>query len=279
MFQQAIQTLVVGIDFSDYSKLVVRQAKYLAKKWQTQIVLVYAMSEPITYEPTLYAAYANFYDPEHFKRRIYKTYSVTSQEVTVVCEHDVPSALLARVAAKFAQPLIMVGSVGMSGFTRLIFGSTAQNLALQSKCPVWIHRGDRIINPLRVMIPHDLTSQSNRSLDLLQKLSLLQPSTAEIFYVKDQVFPVLDYKEYMKRKNQVEQATTDKISQVLKNYKSIPLVTREGGVPDKVLRRTRKFDLVVMTHHHSTGLFSKSMTVELLKKIKTPMLIVPSNED
>lgn len=275
MFQQPFKTIIVGVDFSDYSKLVFRQAKLLAKLWKTKIVLVHAMSEPVEYAPTLYTSFPNFFDPAHTKRRLLKTYAVNAKEVEIYAESEVPSRLLMQVAEKYPQCLVMIGSIGMSSFTRLFFGSTAQNMALQTKFPVWIHRGQKTVKPDRIMIPHDLTAKSNKSLDLLQQLSLLQPVKAEIFYVKDQVFPVLDYKEYVRMQSKLTLDTLNKMRQVLKNYRSIPIAVREGEVIEKILRRTSKFDLLVMTHYHSGGFFAKSTTAELLKKIKTPVLIVP----
>lgn len=275
MFQQAFKTIIVGVDFSDYSKLVVKQAKLLSKLWKTRLVLVHAMSEPIEYAPTLYNAFPDFFDRTHYKRRLLKTYAVNENEVDIYVEREVPSALLMQVAEKYPQCLVMIGSVGMSGLTRLLFGSTAQNMALQAKFPVWIHRGQKTVKPQRIMIPHDLTVKSNRSLDLLQRLSLLQPVKAEIFHVQDQVYPVLDYKEYARMKSKLNQKTFDQMQQVLQNYRPIPVTVREGDVVEKILRRTRKFDLLVMTHYHSSGFFSKSTTATLLKKIKMPVLIVP----
>lgn len=275
MFQEAFKTIIVGVDFSAYSKIVVKQAKLLCKLWNTKLVLVHAMTEPVSYQPTLYSPpVAIFFDPKHYKRRILKTYAIDESEVEIFTEPDVPSSLLKSVAETYPQCLVMVGSVGMSGLTRLIFGSTAQSMALSTKFPVWIHRGEKVINPKKIMIPHDLTAKSNRSLDLLKQLNLMEPSSAEIFYVQDQVFPVLDYKNYVKLQNKVLTETSDKISQVLKNYRAIPIQTRSGDVTEKILKRTRKFDLLIMTHHGPSGFFSVSQTAELLKKIKTPVLIV-----
>lgn len=273
MFQQAFKTIVVGVDFSDYSKLVVKQARFLCKLWNTKLVLVHAISDPVIYAPSLYISFPNLLDSKHYKARILKTYGIKNSEVKIFAERDLPSELLINVSNKYPQSLIMVGHKGMGALASFFFGSTAQSLAIKSKKPVWIHRGLKVIQPKKILIPHDLSLKSNQAVDIVKKLSLSEPLSAEIFHVQDKVFPILDYKQYVKLQAQLEENTKQKVSESLKNYRDIPVVTRQGRVSDKILRRSNKFDLLVMTHHNPTGLFSKSETASLLKKVKTPVLI------
>lgn len=278
MFQQAFKTIVVGVDFSDYSKIVVKQAKYLCKIWNTKLVLVHAISDPVEYAPSLYISFPNVLDHKHYKARIIKNYNIKTTRVDVYAERDIPSALLQHIAGNYPQSLIMVGHKGLGALASFFFGSTAQSLALRSKIPVWIHRGPKIIQPRKILIPHDLTLKSNRSIDIVKKLSLTEPVSAEIFHVQDKIFPILDYKEYVRLQKELEKSTQQRVSEVLQNYRYLPLVTRQGQVTDKILRRTNKFDLLVMTHHKPTGLFSKSETASLLKKVKTPVLILHDDD-
>jgi nucleotide-binding universal stress UspA family protein len=278
MFQQAFKTIIVGVDFSNYSKIVVKQAQYLCKLWNTKLVLVHSISDPVVYASNLYISFPNVLDSKHYKSRITKTYSIKSSEVKIIAERDIPSELLERIADKHPQSMIMVGYTGMSALASFFFGSTAQNMAMKSKHPVWIQRGKKIIEPKKIMIPHDLTLKSNKAIDIFQKLALTEPLSAEIFHVQDKVFPVLDFNQYMQLQKKLILNTRTKISETLKNYRSIPVVTRQGAITDKILRRTNKFDLLIMTHHNPTGLFTKSETASLLKKIKTPVLITHTND-
>jgi nucleotide-binding universal stress UspA family protein len=273
MFQQAFKSIIVGVDFSDYSKLVVKQAMYLSKLWETKLILVHAISDPVEYAPSIYISFPNILDSKYYKSRIIKTYGVKSANVEIYAERDIPSELLQKIAEKYPQSMLMVGYTGMSDLSRFFFGSTAQNVALKAKNPVWIQRGQKVIKPDKILIAHDLTAKSNRSLDIIKKLALTEPLSAEIFHVQDKVFPILDYKQYIKMQKQLLMSTGQKISDVLKNFREIPLSIRQGGVTDKILRRTNKFDLLVITHHNPTGLFSKSETADLLKKIRKPILI------
>lgn len=278
MFQQAFKTIVVGVDFSDYSKIVVNQAKLLCKLWNTKLVLVHAISDPVEYAPSLYISFPHLLDRKHYKSRIIRTYNIKTSHVEIIAERDIASELLQRIAEERPQSMIMVGHKGVGAFTSFFFGSTAQNLAMKAKVPVWIHRGTKLIKPRKIMIPHDLSLKANRSIDIVKKLALAEPISAEIFHAQDRVYPILSYEEYTRLQKKLAKSTQERVSETLQKYRDLPLVMRQGNVTDKILRRTNKFDLLVMTHHNPSGLFSKSETLKLLKKVKTPVLITHTDD-
>lgn len=273
MFQQAFKTIIVGVDFSAYSKTVVSQAKLLSKLWKTKLVLVHAIHDPVEYSPSLYMSFPNLISDKSYEERMMKLYGVKSTSVKVVARRGTPAALLIETAGKYPKPLIMAGHRGQGPMAEFFFGSTAQMLALKSSVSVWIHRGRKVIRPERILIAHDLSEEANVSIDIVKQLELASPLSYEVFFVKEKAFPVLDYKTYLAIDKRITRQNQLKLGNIFKRYPCLPFVSANGEVTDKIAKRTAKFELLIMTHHNPTGLFKKSETAELLKKVKTPLLV------
>ncbi|MFZ3230700.1 MAG: universal stress protein [Pseudobdellovibrio sp.] len=274
MLQQYFKTIIVGVDFSDYSKIVVKQAQLLGQLWNAKLVLVHAIQDPIEYAPSIYnLSYPNLSSPKTYLIRMSKKYEIEKKSATLIALYGSAVPLLLQTAKKYPEPLIMIGHRGQNKISTFMFGSTAQELIKKSKKSLWIHRGSKVVHPQKILIPHDLSIESNRSIDVVRKLSFENPSSYEVFFVKEKEFPVLNYKDYPLVEGAFLKNAQAKIKNIFKEYPEVSFVTAKGNVTNKIVKHTKKFDLLVMTHHSPTGLFSKSETIELLKDIKTPMLV------
>lgn len=273
MFQKAFKTIIVGVDFSDYSKLVVKQAQALCKIWNTKLVLVHAIHDPVVYNPTLYISFPNIIDDKSYAERIEKTYKISKKNVKIIAQRGTPASLLVEIAKKFSSPMIMVGHKGQNQLVEFFFGSTSQNLALNSEFPVWIQRGQKIIKPNKILIPHDLSKESSRAIDIVNNLNLKTPINYEVFHVKQKAFPVLDYQTYQSAEKHLANVRKTKIRNILKHYPHIHIETADGDVTRKIVKKTKDFDLLVLTHHNPTGLFNQGETAQLIKKVKTPIVV------
>lgn len=277
MFKETFETIIVGVDFSDYSKLVVKQARSLCKLWKAKLILAYAIQDQVDYSAAVEFSFPNMIDEQSYESRVKKIYKVSeSSSDVVVAEYGIPSSLLTKISEKNPNSLIMVGYKGHSPLANFFFGSTAQSLALKCKSPVWIHRGEKVIQPNRILIPHDLSLKSNLAIDIVEKLALVNPLTYEVFFVKERPFPVLDYKTYKQLEQKMFRRAKNKTEHLLQAYPRINFNSVDGEVTEKIVQRTHKFDLLVMTHHTPTGLFTLNETVELLKKVKVPVLVIHS---
>lgn len=274
MMQSAFKHIVVGVDFSDYSKILVKQARLLCELWGTKLVLVYAIHDQVEYMSTMYAGFPNLLSEKDYQKRLRKTYEVKDISTQIVARHGLPSVLIQETALRFPDSMMMIGHKGQSKIESFIFGSTAQALAANAKTPLWIHRGSKVVRPQKVLIPHDLSLESNRSIDVIEKLSLAMPVSYEVFYVKKKPFPILNFKTDIQKGRQIIEKTKERVDNFLKDYPQVPFVTASGKVTSKIAKRSEKFDLLLMTHHNTTGIFSKSETENLLDKVKTPLLIL-----
>lgn len=275
MLEQNIKTIVVGVDFSSYSKTVVKQARLLCKLWKTNMVLVYAIQDPIEYAPAIYVPFPNRLSSEDYQNQMKKTYAVKGKGTEVIASRGgTPSETIMRIANKYPNSMIMAGYKGVTPIGEFFFGSTAQSLVLKSKHPVWIHRGNKVIKPEKILVPHDLSLESNKSIDMLKDLSLASPVKYEVFFVDQHPFPVLDYKTYTIAEKKRMDANFAKIRHLKNEYPNLPFVAAKGKVTNKVVKKAKKFDMLVMAHHNPSGIFTGSETIDILKHVNKPTLIV-----
>lgn len=274
MFQHPFETIVVGVDFSPYSKVVVKQAKLLARTWKAKLVLVHAVENPADYAMSMYG---RIYLPDlpaskEHAARIKKAYGPLGPSVQVIAKSSTPVRLVLETAEKCKHPLIFVGYKGFNRIPEFFFGSTAQQLALRSKHPVWIHRGNKIVLPKKILIPHDLSTASNHSIDVVEKLALASPISYEVFHVNRQPFPILDYNNFQNMRGRMRSEESAQIRKLLRTYPRIRVTQNDGDVTEEIVKRSKDFDVLALAHHNK-GLFSRSETVSLMRKVRTPLIV------
>jgi nucleotide-binding universal stress UspA family protein len=139
------KTIIVGVDFSSYSKRVVKQAKYLSRTWKAKIILVHSVHEIFDYaNPHLmFAMFPSMPSIGTYVSRIRRFYNFEHQK-DIVVGYDSPAQMILKTAKKYPEPLILVGYRGHSPIVEFFIGSTAQELIRKSKFPVWIQRGNEI---------------------------------------------------------------------------------------------------------------------------------------
>lgn len=274
MFINPIEHVIVGVDFSPYSKLVVKQAKRLCALWGAQLVVVHAVHDPLIYSPILFVPVPVPLTEAQYKRRIKKEYHLKLGTIKIFAQHGDPTALLNKFAKKFRHSMIIAGYKGHNQVAEFFFGSTAHSLIQKAKAPLWLHRGDKVVTPSKVLIPHDLTKESNRSIDLFKKLSLRQPTSYEVMFVRERPFPVLDYALYKMTERKMLLDEQGKIQYLLGKYPRLPFFTTAGNITEKIVKRTKQFDIILMTHHNQNGIFARNETARLLSSVNKPLFIV-----
>lgn len=273
MLQQKIQTIIVGVDFSAYSHVVADQAKLLSKLWKAKLVYVHAIQDPIEYAPALYYPFPNRLSNEFYQKEVMKIYK-TGKNAEVIAVRGMPSASILETAGKYPHPMIIAGYKGVRPVAEFFFGSTAQSLALNAKIPVWIHRGNKTVKPEKVLIPHDLSLESSHSIDTVKELSLVAPMKCEVFFVQQRPYPVLDYTSYTLAEKHMLENSTAKVKDLKKKYPHVRFSASKGDITAKITKKSKKFDMMVVTHHNPAGFLNPSQTAALLKNVNKPTLIV-----
>ncbi len=275
MANRKIKTLIVGVDFSKYSKVVVQQAKMLSEKLKIPIVYVNIFEQPYVSEWILKTALAEL--ERHFEKEIRKTYKLNKKDKVIVrCGQAFQHIL--DIAKKFTNPLIVVGHRGKSGvFARFFIGSTAERLALKSPFPVWIHRGKRPIFPKHVLVPCDLTKRGRHALDSVKAMGFGSNLQVELYHVIQPPFPVLDYAAWSNTYERIKEKNISMIRMFKKKNPGLKVVEIEGDINEEIEQQSRKFDLVAITPREHKGSFASfgSVTSKVVRQGDTSVLVVP----
>jgi nucleotide-binding universal stress UspA family protein len=138
-----IQRVLVGVDFSDSSRLALERAAEWAAKLGAPITAIHVLQPPA---PMLPEAQIALPDPSWLKAM-----EDHAREHLEAMIQDIPRA---TVAVKWGSPaeelvseatpesLLVVAQVGHSGLERLLFGSTASRVVKHAPCDVLVVRGE-----------------------------------------------------------------------------------------------------------------------------------------
>ena len=138
-----IQRVIVGIDFSESSKLALERASSWAARLEVPLVAMHVLQPPA---PMLPEAQIALPDPEWLK-----SMEVHAHEHLAAMVKDIPGAM---VSVKWGSPaeelvgeatsdcLLVVAQVGHTGLERLLFGSTAARVVKHAPCDVLVVRGE-----------------------------------------------------------------------------------------------------------------------------------------
>lgn len=272
------QTVIVGVDFSKYSKVVLKQATELAKQFNAKLVVVYAnLGEYLTASPDFIIP-AEFPTTDEVKKAIQSFYQIENSEKNeIVVGEGLPAKTILRVASQAPNPLIIVGSQGKSAVSRYILGSHAESIALQSPYPVWVHRGKRTVPLKRVLVPTDLSSSSYKQIGKLQKWQHKSPLSLNYLFVKPEISPILSYPTYKEMAREFNSSIRKAINSFNNRGLQVPLITRVGNDPSQEISRlAKKYDVIAMNPHHRSGILNKfgRITSKVIRLSDNPVLVM-----
>jgi nucleotide-binding universal stress UspA family protein len=273
MLNKTVETVIVGLDFSPYSKIVLKQAKVLAKFFDAKLVLVNAVNEPVVFTDGLYyLPGADLKDSLHELKSFYKA---GDPSVKYISELGSPTNVLMNVADRYKNSIIVVGYRGHSRITKFLFVSTPRALTLKAKVPVWIHRGNKVRPPKHLLIAHDLTSKSSKSIRFVKSMEQMKPLRYQVYSVENKPLPVLDMKQFLNIQNKIRDSTTRAVKSLKQQFDNLPILLASGNdTTEKISKQSKKFDALVMTLYHDRKLFTPSETAKVLRQTPVPLLVV-----
>lgn len=137
----AQQTILFPTDFSHASDAALEHAAALAKQSGARLLIVHVEEPPLAYGGgELYYGL-----PEPDSERILKMLEdVRPADATVPFAHRLtmgdPAAEIVRIAGEEAVQMIVLGTHGRTGMTRLLMGSVAEAIVRRAPCPVLVYR-------------------------------------------------------------------------------------------------------------------------------------------
>ena len=137
----AHKTILFPTDFSHASDAALEHAAALAKQTGARLLIVHVEEPPLAYGGgELYYGL-----PEPDSERILRMLEdVKPADPTVPFTHRLtmgdPAAEIVRIAGDESAEMIVLGTHGRTGMTRLLMGSVAEAIVRHSPCPVLVYR-------------------------------------------------------------------------------------------------------------------------------------------
>lgn len=272
--KNGIKSLVVGVDFSDYSKIVVSEARELALKLKADIVYVFSYENENVYEEMLMVDRVKV--AKLYKEKIRRFYRVTEDEKIVV-RLGSPAKEIMNIAKKEKKPMIMVGHKSGHVISRFFLGSIAEKLAATTKFPLWIHRGNKVVLPKKVLVPSDLTDRTVKTVSELSDFKKSFKSNLELYHVLEEPIPILDYEAWTTVYSQMMKSEQKKLENFKKKYPALKVTRAQGNIIDSIKNHSDKFDIIAISPHENPkqrATFGR-VTAKIVRSGDKPILIVP----
>jgi nucleotide-binding universal stress UspA family protein len=136
------KTILFATDFSPASKVAFEVAAALARDYRARLIAMHVI-EPVQMGFSEFNAYIG---PDEDKGRAMEMLqALKAPSAMVTIEHRLLEGAAATVIAETAEEtgadLIVMGTHGRSGLTRLVMGSVAEEVLRRAPCPVLTIRG------------------------------------------------------------------------------------------------------------------------------------------
>ncbi|MEW5790242.1 MAG: universal stress protein [Pseudomonadota bacterium] len=142
------QRILAPVDYSDLAALAARMAAELAAQQQAELTLLHVFAPPIIYPELPETAVPPLLETTEEIRAIAERemQALTDRlradyprlQGRVVESADRPASAIADVAKEINADLIVIGSHGRSGLSRLLLGSTADRVVHEAPCAVLV---------------------------------------------------------------------------------------------------------------------------------------------
>ena len=289
-------SILLAADFSGNSREAFRVACLLSAEGSTRIRVIhveeplYVAEEPIYHSQPSIPFTTVERDPAELRAlddRLREFYAPTRPiHMGYTTREGSPADEILRAAEDFDAGLIVVGTHGRKGLSRLLAGSVAEEVLRKAKCPVMALRspaeGGLAPTEFRCIVaPVDLSESSRHSARVARllarrlgaRLVLLQVVPSDTFVGSEVLIPV-DLDEYRKRLV----AYRDELDGP--DLKSpVEAILRQGQADDEILETAKAVsaDLIVMGTHGRTGLarlLMGSVAEGVLRGASCPVLTV-----
>jgi len=270
-----IKNLIVGVDLSNYSKVVAKEAKNLAKKLNALVTYVYVFEDIIHLDKALSnekSKLNSFYD-----KKVRQKYQLKEDDKVLIC-YGRPHIELIETAKQYQSPMIIAGHKGSNPLIRFFIGSTAEQLALLSPFPTWIHRGRKLVLPKQILVPCDLSTRSSSTIQGLSFFKSKLQSKLELLHVFEEPTPFLDAQLYGLLYEQMKRDDDRKVKSFKKKYPSLKTKRSWGAVADRIQTVAKDYDLIALSprKHRNTASHFSSVTTKVIRTGEKPVLVLPA---
>lgn len=143
------ENILVPTDGSEYTKAAVRKAMELAKLSGGKVTALYVLDQTILTNMPMDTAVMNVYNTleKEGKSAVDFVQELGTQEgvkTTVSIKEGAPVKVILEESAKY--DIIVMGTLGRTGMSKLLMGSVAERVVRASQCPVLVVRAPEVGN-------------------------------------------------------------------------------------------------------------------------------------
>lgn len=136
------KTILFATDFSDASRSAYQVAAALARDYRARIIAIHVV-EPVSLAFSEFGAYVG---PDEDKgRAMEQLHAIQAPSPMVTLEYRLlegdPATVVIETAQETDADLVVLGTHGRSGLSRLVMGSVAEEVLRHAPCPVLTVRG------------------------------------------------------------------------------------------------------------------------------------------
>lgn len=175
--------ILVGVDFSDHAETAVSQAVDIARHVDAEVVLAHAGVVPdasASFSPSVSASAEEWQqilrdrleENRAALAALRERYEGRGATISHMVIDDLPDAGLVKAADEVDADLVVVGSRGNTGFSRLLLGSVAERVVRHCKRNVMVARPGAAPRGgfRRLLVPTDFSDTAQGAFGLAEKL-------------------------------------------------------------------------------------------------------------
>lgn len=276
--------ILVPTDFSKYSDKALKQAFDIAQEYKAKVHVIHVVREKMSHEIDDYGLTAHAVRQMEAdmirgaRKKLQKEVDrfLQSKELEVTSEVVIgdPSQEILKAQTEKGIDLIVISSLGRTGFAKYFIGSVARNVLKGSTCPVLLTK-EHMLRPTKILVPTDFSEYSDKALK--QGIDIGKQYGAKVFLLH--VIPAgarqggTDEMERVKKrmKEQLDKFPRSKEVEVFTDV-------REGTPYEAILEEEtdKGIDLIVIASLGRTGIAKYLMggvARNVLKGAKCPVLL------
>ena len=296
------RTILCPIDFSAHSRQALRYAALLASRSRGRLIVLY-VEDPLLMNAAVAANYqakeliaSTRKELVRVVRRTIAPYGINTARLTLEVGVGTPHAKIRSTAEKFGCDLVVMGSHGLTGPGRLMFGSTTHRVLRRVKVPVLAIPPVKSGTPAPartwpgrwVMAPVDLRAKDARDALTAALVTDALGSQLLLLHVVDagslSMWQRLDLPR-SNREGLMKTRAEARLGALRARAEAVVVTTTRvvAGSPAAQIAAAaadRQVGLVIMTRRRGQGLFGPrqgSISYQVLCNAKTPVLALPSN--
>lgn len=274
--QAQISTIVAATDFSETAQGAIDWAVQLARTHSARIVLVHSLLPPLspTAAPEFVPLPTEVYEEE--RARAAQALEERAQEIRKSgagsVETDLrlgsPVSSLVDAIAHWKGDLLVAGTRGLTGFKRVLLGSTAAHLVRDAACPVLtVHPGEaRRHRPIhRILVPTDFSDDAAFALETAGRVvgpvtEHARVTLLHVYRMPHEVVTPWPAPVLIEASRGIAEEALQRLEEIARPLRELgietDLLAREGYPPEVIDEEARRIgaDLIAMGTHGRSGL-------------------------